>query len=145
MLANSLNQPQLVEAIDVYAEDSSDKAVTDNDENDNLLDAETSEVAQDFGSRKKYEAAMNFVAKFKEKKSKRMDWTACVEEENYKNTNFLLIQFTKRIRNTFYSSIIFYSHKNHTVAIVEGEDEVATRPGKFEWQRSLAFPTQKEA
>ncbi|KAG1174945.1 hypothetical protein G6F70_004451 [Rhizopus microsporus] len=79
MLANSLNQPQLVEAIDVYAEDSSDKAVTDNDENDNLLDAETSEVAQDF------------------------------------------------------------------VAIVEGEDEVATRPGKFEWQRSLAFPTQKEA
>ncbi|RCI01243.1 hypothetical protein CU097_015812 [Rhizopus azygosporus] len=55
MLANSLNQPQLVEAIDVYAEDSSDKAVTDNDENDNLLDAETSEVAQDFGSRKKRE------------------------------------------------------------------------------------------
>ncbi|CAO3701880.1 unnamed protein product [Rhizopus stolonifer] len=86
-LANSSNQPQLVEAINeaktrIYtikrkyddcftAEDSSDKVVAGNDENDDLLDAETFEFAQDSSSRGKYEAAMNFVAKFKEESKRR--------------------------------------------------------------------------
>jgi hypothetical protein len=46
-----------------------DKVATNED--DDLLDAETSEVVQDSGSREKYEAAMNFVAKFRRKSKRR--------------------------------------------------------------------------
>lgn len=114
-LANSLNQSELVEAIseaktricmtkrkydDCFAaENSSDEVVIDCGENDYLTKAaETSEVAGDSASKENYEAAMNFVAKFKEereKEGKRMDWTACFEKGlnlnlfKYKNPNSL--------------------------------------------------------
>lgn len=139
-LANSHNQPKLVEAISEVktricmtkrnydncfaAENSSDKVVIDNDENDHLIyDAETPEVSEGSGSRENYEAAMNFVVKFKEeraKEGKRMDWTACLEKGRnllkYKNTNSLRMQFYKYMKEKAKQNkylFIIYSHKNH--------------------------------
>ncbi|CEP15869.1 hypothetical protein [Parasitella parasitica] len=55
------------------AGDSSDEIVINNGEDDNLIsDAETSKVAEDYGSRENYGAAMNFVAKFKEERAKKL-------------------------------------------------------------------------
>jgi hypothetical protein len=46
-------------------EDLSEKFITDNDENDNLIDdTETSKVAEVSSCREIYKAAMNFFAKF---------------------------------------------------------------------------------
>lgn len=91
-------------------ENSTDKAVIDNVENDSLIDdAETSEVDEDSSSRENYEAAMNFVGKFKEeraKEGKRMDWTACLEKGQnllrYKNTNSISTS-KKKLKNKCFS------------------------------------------
>lgn len=116
-LANTLNQPQLVEAVKesksrIYgtkrkyddclnAEVSFNSTVSNNNENDDLL-AEASEDQNAVNTREDYEAAMKFVAEFKQKRTeigKRMDWNGCLKEGKnilkYKNADSLRIQFHK--------------------------------------------------
>ena len=103
-LASTLNQPLLLEAVNeaksrIYA---TKRKYVD------LLTAESlSNTAAVVGftidkNKVNYEAAMNFVAKFKQERAdqgKRMDWAACLEEGKdvlkYKNVESLRNQFYK--------------------------------------------------
>ncbi|KAG1041266.1 hypothetical protein G6F43_012122 [Rhizopus delemar] len=126
-LASTLEQPELVEAIseaksricttkrkyaDLLANEAS--ANDDKEENDDFLGAETSEASAsntvavvERATNENYEAAMSFVAKFKQERAeqgKRMDWKACLKEGKdilkYKNIHSLRNQFNKYIKRT---------------------------------------------
>lgn len=105
MLANTFDQPLLVEA----ANDANPRALTMKRKYDDLFIAECSSSITNEVDRNNdmYEAAMEFVAEFKQKKveeEKRMDWVICLKEG--KDLKILNYRFSRIFINYFWHSTL---------------------------------------